>query len=232
MYGTIKTKTIALPAEVDMDVQDIRDIFKAKLATNDFAEDGNIEIVNASFVADESSIFGTPNQDWHQRELRWYLSQSLNVNEITPPVPAVWRRVANEEGEINSNYGWCIFSRQNGQQFERAINALEIDRNSRQAAMIYIRPSMHDDSKRGGMHDFMCTYSTQLIIRDDELHHLVFMRSNDAVYGYKGDYFWQDAVHDMALSRLKQKYKDLKKGKLYWNAGSLHIYPQHFELVK
>jgi thymidylate synthase len=215
-----------------MDVQDLRDIFIKKKAEADFADDGNIEIISASFIADEPAIFGTPNEDWHRRELQWYLSQSLNVNDIPPPVPAVWRRVASEDGEINSNYGWCIFSHRNGHQFHRAVDALTADKNSRQAVMIYNRPSMHDDSKRAGMRDFMCTYSTQLLIRNGKLHHIVNMRSNDAIYGYKGDYAWQKCVHEFALSRLRQTYPSLQMGDLFWNAGSLHIYPQHFELIK
>jgi thymidylate synthase len=215
-----------------MNVQDIRNQFKEKLAIKDFAEDGNLEIVNASFVADNPFVFGEVSDTWNARELRWYMSQSLNVNDIAPPVPAVWKQVASSKGMINSNYGWCIFSRRNGYQFHKAIDSLVKNKNSRQAVMIYIRPSMHEDSVLDGMRDFMCTYSTQLLIRDGKLHHIVNMRSNDVVYGFKGDRFWQDTVLDLALSRLKVTYHDLVKGSLYWNAGSLHVYPKHFNLVQ
>jgi thymidylate synthase len=215
-----------------MIVQDIRNQFKEKLAVKDFAEDGNLEILSASFIADEPSIFGEIDSTWNSRELRWYMSQSLNVNDIAPPVPVVWKQVASSKGMINSNYGWCIFSRRNGYQFHKAIDSLVKNKNSRQAVLIYIRPSMHEDSVLDGMRDFMCTYSTQLLIRDGKLHHIVNMRSNDVVYGFKGDRFWQDTVLDLALSRLKDTYPDLVKGSLYWNAGSLHVYPKHFNLVQ
>jgi thymidylate synthase len=215
-----------------MIVQDIRNQFKEKLAVKDFAEDGNLEILSASFIADEPSIFGEIDSTWNSRELRWYMSQSLNVNDIAPPVPVVWKQVASSKGMINSNYGWCIFSRRNGYQFHKAIDSLVKNKNSRQAVLIYIRPSMHEDSVLDGMRDFMCTYSTQLLIRDGKLHHIVNMRSNDVVYGFKGDRFWQDTVLDLALSRLKVTYPDLVKGSLYWNAGSLHVYPKHFNLVQ
>lgn len=214
-----------------MNVQSIRKTFIDKLAAQDFAEDGNIEIVNASFVADKPVIFGEIDDTWNARELRWYMSQSLNVNDIAPPVPAVWKQVASSKGMINSNYGWCIFSSQNGYQFHKAIDALVKNKTSRQAVMIYIRPSMHEDSVKDGMRDFMCTYNTQLLIRDGKLHHIVNMRSNDAIYGFKGDRFWQDTVLDLALARLNDAYPDLVKGSLYWNAGSLHVYPKHFYLV-
>jgi thymidylate synthase len=215
-----------------MNVQSIRKIFLEKLAEKDFEEDGNIEIINASFMADEPLIFGEINHKWNSEELRWYMSQSLNVNDIAPPVPAIWKEVASSKGMINSNYGWCIFNHKNGYQFHKAVDALLKNKNSRQAVMIYIRPSMHEDAVIDGMRDFMCTYSTQLLIRNGKLHHIVNMRSNDVIYGFKGDRFWQNTVLDLALYRLNDTYPDLVKGNLYWNTGSLHVYPKHFHLIQ
>ena len=214
-----------------MNVQDIRQIFRDKLAAKQIEVDGNLEIISACFIADEPSIFGEVNNGWNVRERAWYMSQSLNINSIPPPIPAVWKQVASPTGLINSNYGWCIFSSENGHQFHKAIDSLIANKNSRQAVMIYIRPSMHEDAIKDGMQDFICTYSTQLLIRDNKLHCVVNMRSNDGVYGYKGDYFWQDVILNFALIKLNQTYYDLVKGDIYWNAGSLHIYPKHFDLV-
>lgn len=195
-------------------------------------ETGMLEIVNASFIADEESIFGTVNYDYVRREIDWYLCQSLNVNDIEGNVPEIWKQVATHDGRINSNYGWCIFSEANGQQFIKATDALVKDKHSRQAVMIYNRPTMHEDSKKDGMRDFMCTHSTHLLIRNDELHYMVNMRSNDAVFGYKNDRAWHQYVWNLALRRLQLEYGGLKSGKMYWNAGSLHVYPRHMHLVK
>jgi thymidylate synthase len=214
-----------------MKVADIRQIFRDKLAAGDFTEDGMLEIINASFIADEAAIFGTVNEDYVRRETDWYMSQSLNVNDIEEPIPAIWKNIATPDGRINSNYGWAIFSDANGNQMTNAIESLCKNKHSRQAAMIYNRPSMHTDACVDGMKDFMCTYSTQLLIRNDQLHYLVFMRSNDALLGYKNDRAWHDHVHDLSLEALQQQYPDLEKGTLTWNAGSLHVYPQHHKLV-
>jgi thymidylate synthase len=98
--------------------------------------------------------------------------------------------------------------------------------------MIYIRPTMHEDYKANGMSDFMCTYSTQYYIRDGLLHASVFMRSNDAVYGYKNDYAWQRYVQKEVLQAINGKCNTVYAlGDLHWNAGSLHVYERHFELV-
>lgn len=212
-----------------MNVEAIRRLFRMQMPD---PETGMLEIVNASFVADEDAIFGTVNHDYVRREIDWYLTRSLNVNDIEGEVPAIWRQIASPDGSINSNYGWCILSEENGQQFVNATDALLADKNSRQAVMIYNRPSMHKDSKRDGMRDFMCTHSTHLMIRNDELLYIVNMRSNDAIFGYKNDCAWHRWVHKMAWRRLQLEYPTLKLGKLYWNAGSLHIYPRHLHLVK
>ncbi len=213
----------------DIRVSDIRTMFRN--ITPD-PTTGMLELVNANFIADEPSIFGTVNEDWNKRELQWYLSQSLDVRDIPEPIPKTWKDVASTKHKINSNYGWCVFSRENGFQFDNALSALQKDKHSRQACLIYNRPSMHEDSKVDSMKDFMCTFSQQFLIRNDKLHFLSYMRSNDAIFGYKGDYAWATYLHNEALDVLQCSYKDLQKGDLIWNCASLHIYPRHHHLVE
>lgn len=214
-------------------VSDIREEF-ARLYTNGaFVTDKTgvqvVEVIGASFVANEDSIFGTPNGDYIARELTWYNSQSLNVNDIPPPVPVIWQKCATPDGFINSNYGWCIFSEANGSQFDNVVKELNANPFSRRAEMIYTRPSMHSDYNRNGMSDFICTEAVQYFIRDGSLHTVVKMRSNDAVYGYNNDYAWQKYVQLKVLSKLNDR---VVPGNIYWNAGSLHVYSRHFNLIE
>jgi len=209
-------------------VSDIRTMFKS---IKPDPTTGMLEIVNASFIADEPIIFGTENKDYIERELKWYLSQSLNVNDIPAPVPQIWQNVADANGKINSNYGYLVFSTENGRQYECAISTLKRDKHSRQAALIYNRPSIHIDAYTNGMKDFICTYSQQFIIRDNKLHLLVYMRSNDAVFGYKNDVAWAKYLLNKAYTDLLSTYSDLSVGSIVWNAASLHIYPRHIHLV-
>lgn len=197
----------------------------------DLVSNGTIEIINASFIADEKYIFGEVNYDYTRKELDWYKSQSLNVMDIEKPIPKIWLDIASKQGKINSNYGWCIFSEENFNQFDNAINCLKNNINSRQSSMIYIRPSMHEDAFVDGMKDFICTFAVQLFIRSKRLHYCVFMRSNDAIFGYKNDKHWHDVVHNLALVRLQEEYPDLTMGYMYWNAATLHIYERHFGLI-
>lgn len=73
-----------------------------------------IEIVGASFTADEDSIFGEVNWDYVKREEEWYNSKNRNVSAIPGGAPQIWQAVADRDGMINSNYGWCIYSPENG----------------------------------------------------------------------------------------------------------------------
>jgi len=211
-------------------VQDIREQFKIELAHENFVTDKSgvnmLEIRSACFIADEPSIFGKVNEEYVKRELEWYKSMSLNVNDIPGGPPAIWQLVSDEEGYINSNYGWCIWSRQNFNQYHRVFEELWNNPQSRRAVMIYTRPSMWDEYNTDGMSDFMCTNAVQYMIRDGELEAVVQMRSNDVVFGYKNDYAWQKHVLDMLANQL-----NVKSGKIYWNAGSLHVYERHFNLI-
>lgn len=218
-------------------VYDIQNEFIDKLQRKEFVKDKSgvvtIEIINASFIADEASIFGTINEEYIEREKAWYRSMSLNVKDIPGGPPQIWQQVADKDGFINSNYGWCIYSEENGNQFTKVVDELLVSPLSRRATMIYNRPSMHEDYNKNGMSDFMCTYSTQYYIRDGLLHASVFMRSNDAVFGYKNDYAWQRYVQEEVLAAINgRKGTVYGLGDLHWNAGSLHVYERHFKFVE
>lgn len=186
-----------------------------------------LELVGACFIASEPSIFGKVNEDYVRREIQWYESRSLNVNDIPGKVPEIWQKVATPDGFINSNYGWCIWSPENYNQFTNCLHTLQADPWSRRAIMIYTRPSMQLEYNKGGMSDFMCTNAVQYVIRDGHVHAIVQMRSNDVVFGYKNDYAWQKH----ALRLLSEGLK-VPMGDILWQVGSLHVYERHFDLVR
>lgn len=208
-----------------MTTKDIKNLFIQKYKDNDFNEAGLLEIVGASFIADEPTIFGTVNYEYVDKEIMWYNSKSLNVYDMHNP-PKIWKDIADKDGNINSNYGWCIFSEENHRQYHKALEHLRNNHNTRQAVMIYTRPTMHEDSKANGMSDFMCTNAVCYKNTRGVLDAVVQMRSNDVVFGYKNDYAWQMYVLDKLCSDL-----NLIPGKIYWQVASLHIYPRHFHLL-
>ena len=212
-----------------MNVKDIRLQFVKKYKEEKFEIDkcgGKvIDLICAQFIADEAFIFGNPNEEYIKKELNWYLSQSLNVNDIKN-TPTIWKNVADSSGFINSNYGWCIFSEENGHQYDNCLKELKNQKSSRRGVMIYNRPNMWEDYNKNGKNDFICTYAVQFLIRDNILYSYVLMRSNDAWAGYRNDYAW----HKYILDKLGDDLS-IKKRAIIWNSGSLHLYEKQFYLI-
>ena len=211
-------------------VDDIRYDLADAYASGRFV--GNtVEIVGSSFIADEPTIFGLVNNDYVARELDWYKSGSLNVNDIPGGAPAIWKRVATPTGEINSNYGHLFLSEENGNQIEHVVRHLLQDPQSRRATAVYTRPSIHEDWNRDGMQDFICTNAVQYFLRSGRLQVVVQMRSNDVVFGYRNDYAWHRYAQQLVIDDLKSHDVHVVAGGVVWQASSLHIYDRHFWIL-
>ena len=123
----------------------IRRAFIDRMRAGDFVEDRlggkTIELIGASFLADEPAIFGEPNQEYIQAEIDWYFKGSNNINDIYAGIydengdpkepPKAWQYAANYHGEINSNYGRIIFSEQYYNQYQRCLDELLANRDTR-----------------------------------------------------------------------------------------------------
>ena len=216
-------------------VSDIRQFFIDELNDGAFTVDRSgqktIELIGASFLADEPAIFGTVNQDYVDSELRWYESESTNINDIYDDVnkepPQAWQYSANTHGEINSNYGYLIWNDKFHCQYERAFQELDDNPDTRRATMIYTRPDIWTEYNNNGKNDFICTNAVTYYIRNDELQAVVQMRSNDVVFGYKNDYAWQQYILEMLANDL-----NIQPGYITWQVQNLHVYERHFHLVK
>jgi len=221
-------------------VSSIRNYFKSALLNEVFTVDRSgsktIELLGASFIADEPAIFGEPNQEYIDAELEWYRSESTNINtlaEIYGKSPVAWQYSANEYGEINSNYGHLVYSDKYFNQFENALTELVNNPDSRRAQMVYNRPSIWVEFDENGKNDFICTNAQSVYIRDGKLHMVSQMRSNDVVFGYKNDYAWAQNLMDGFVKRYNEiTGENIVKGDLIWQVMNLHVYERHFDLVK
>lgn len=212
-------------------VSNIQQTIVDKYLSEDFVIDKTgvktVEIIGATFIADRDYVIRKPAYEYIQRELEWYKSQSLYVDDIPGGAPQIWKDVSSDEGKINSNYGWCIYSEENGNQYKHVQRELRNNPNSRRATMIYNRPSMHLDYNRDGMSDFMCTYANTFYIRDGKLDSHYLMRSNDAVFGYNNDYAWARYVQNQLAEDL-----GIEVGNLIWTASNFHVYERHFNFIE
>ena len=174
-------------------------------------------------------------------ELRSKNLNSSDINDIREfeDPPKCWEYSANKHGEINSNYGHLIFNDKYHNQYGQVLDELIRNPDSRRACMVYNRPSIWMEYNENGKNDFICTNSVTYYIRDNILHAVVQMRSNDVVFGYKNDYAWQFEI----MNRLVKDWNDCKfeeydtgnkisLGSMIWQVQNLHVYERHFELVK
>ena len=219
---------------MNKEISEIQTYFIQELKNENFTIDKTgaktIELIGASFYADEGAIFGKPNYEYIDRELDWYESQSTNINDIygsDREPPEAWKYSANDYGEINSNYGLLVFGEKYYEQFEHVIQELKTNPDSRRASMIYNRPSIWKEYNENGKNDFICTNAVTYYIRDNKLHATVQMRSNDVIFGYRNDWAWQrfmmeEVMHELELDEL---------GDMIWQVQNLHVYERHFHLV-
>lgn len=170
-------------------------------------------------IIDINKDFSTSEKYVHHEKI-WYDSQSPN-NEYIKEYASIWSTSSDDKGMTNSNYGFLLYSPQNGNQYLNVVKELKRDPFSRRAVAYYTNPFMH----YVGGNDHVCTMYVSYIIRDNRVHAVVSMRSNDIRFGLIGaDLDWQITI----LNRLAADL-DIEVGNVHWHAVSLHLYERHFD---
>lgn len=118
-------------------------------------------------------------------------------------------------------------------QWDDTEQTLLADSDSRRAVMTIYSPADMRRAVSVGTKDVPCTLSLQFFVRDGELHLHSLMRSNDVMWGLTYDAFSFTLLQECMLLTLKkhEKFKDLRLGRYYHTAGSMHIYSQHFGMA-
>ena len=159
------------------------------------------------------------NEEYAEAEWQWYLSGDKSIDKlgtIYGKVPEIWKRMADEYGYVNSNYGWQWQRSYNGvSQLDNLIKTLTENPQSRQAAIsIYDGKEIHNYK-----HDTPCTYAIQFTIVHGRLDMCVTMRSNDLWYGFCNDQYQFSKLQEMVSKRLK-----IETGVYYHFAHNMHLY--------
>jgi len=166
------------------------------------------------------------NKDYLTKEKEWYLSKDLSTQKMFDI--AIWNAVKDSSNQVNSNYGYLVYSKGNFNQIEHVVKKLKEDKNTRQAVIIYNRPSIHLEWDDLGSKDFICTFYQHFFIRDNKLDCITSMRSNDCIFGTFNDIPWFEYVYNDVFSRLDG---GIEKGTLVFTANSFHCYSRHFSVL-
>lgn len=148
-------------------------------------------------------------------ELIWYNSRNRNVSSIST-FSKFWNNIAESDGTVNSNYGYCIHDKFNFDQWDMVKNLIKNDPGTRQA-VIHIKEArniLENPTK-----DLNCTVSLQFLLRNNALDMITTMRSNDVWLGLPYDVFNFTCMQIQMAMEL-----DANIGKYYHNVGSLHLY--------
>jgi thymidylate synthase len=153
--------------------------------------------------------------EYANAEWQWYLSGDRNIaklGELYGKVPQIWKRMADEQGNVNSNYGWQW---ERTSQLDIVIQMLKDNPETRQAAIsIYDGKEISDYT-----HDTPCTYAVQFTILNHKLNMSVVMRSNDLWYGFCNDQYQFSNLQMYVAQKL-----DLPIGVYYHFAHNMHLY--------
>jgi thymidylate synthase len=155
------------------------------------------------------------NKEYAEAEWQWYLSGDRNINklgEIYGKIPEIWKRMADENNEVNSNYGWQWLQ---NSQLDRVIDKLQANRETRQATI-----SIYDGKQIDKYsNDTPCTYAVTFNIIKEELHMSVLMRSNDLWFGFCNDQYCFSKLQELVSKEI-----NIPVGTYYHYATNLHVY--------
>ena len=155
------------------------------------------------------------NLKYAEAEWKWYMSGDRNINklgQIYGKIPPIWKRMANIDGNVNSNYG---YQWERNYQLDQVVAILRENPSTRRAAIsIYDGKEITSYSK-----DTPCTYAVQFTILNNKLNMSVYMRSNDLWYGFCIDQYCFSMLQQHVSERLS-----IDVGTYYHHAHNLHLY--------
>ena len=185
----------------------------------DFADTKALFNIGFTMENPANNVIHAPERKWSheyaEAEWQWYLSADRNIaklGELYGKVPEIWKRMADKDGNVNSNYGWQW---KRNYQLEKVINMLRENPETRQATVsIY-------DGKEINKYEFdtPCTYAVQFTVVNDKLNMCVVMRSNDLWYG-----FCNDQYQFSNLQMYVAHETGYQLGEYYHFAHNLHLY--------
>ena len=159
-------------------------------------------------------------QEYAEAEWQWYLSGDNNIEklgEIYGKVPEIWKRMADDHGYVNSNYGyqWQRTCWNNISQIDYVVDKLKNNKDTRHAAISIYDCKEHPKYKK----DTPCTYAIQFTIMHGRLDMCVTMRSNDLWFGFCNDQYCFSKLQKMVSDEL-----NIEPGVYYHFAHNMHLY--------
>lgn len=182
--------------------------------------DCDIKIMNPNNCLVTNSYRGL-SPIYLSKEFYWYLSGDNSV-ERAIKLSKFWGTIANDDGTVNSNYGYYIFRKGSGKDPNKSVwdETIELFRNDIDTRhgiiQIPIMPAR-------GSKDTPCTSSIHFIVRNNKLYCTVLMRSTDIIKGAPIDWFQFCSWQCMMAKEL-----NVELGWFRFISDSIHCYENDF----
>ena len=197
------------------------DYYKSQILNNGIDFDNTKALFNVGFTIENpiDNHISCEQRNWKhdyaEAEWQWYLTGDPHIQrlgKIYGKIPEIWKRMANEWGSVNSNYGWQW--ERNG-QLDKVIKLLNDNPKTRQAAI-----SIYDAKEiKSYKYDTPCTYAVQFTVLDNKLNMCVTMRSNDLWYGFCNDQYCFSNLQKLVADEVGWPV-----GTYFHFAHNLHLY--------
>lgn len=182
-----------------------------------------LEVLNGSYTvpmpAYISLIKRNINKKFMFAEAAWIISGSNRLSDLTKTMK-MYANFSDDGVFLRGAYGPKVVD-----QLPYIVDTLVNDNDSRQAVMTIWR------ERPAPSKDIPCTVAAQFFIRDKKLYAIFTMRSNDAILGVTYDVFSFSMIAKSVQLLLRARGVLCELGTLTVNAGSLHIYEQHFKNI-
>jgi len=164
------------------------------------------------------------NVEYAKEELRWYRSGTNRI-DFSDIINKTWQKYSDDGKTVNSAYGHRIFGKHEHfiNQWEWVKQKLLSDKDSRQAVI-----NLNDViDKRIPTKDFICTIAIQVFNRNEHLHWITMMRSQDIYYGTRNDIYCFTELQKQLANEL-----NLKLGFYTHIMNSCHIYKKQYKKLQ
>jgi thymidylate synthase len=158
------------------------------------------------------------------KELLIYFKGTLNAQNGLAKASKFWSIIADDNGDIASNYGYYVFyekTEANSNQYKWVIENILASRDTRRA-IINVNQNYH---KKKDTKDFPCTVMIVFYIRKNKLFCEVFSRSIDVITGLPYDMGFFSFIHELVFRDLSERgVKHLELGDTVIKASFTQIY--------
>lgn len=177
----------------------------------------------------------SPKLSYLYPELLWYFSGRNDLSFISK-YSKFWNNIANDDGTVNSAYGYLLFNQKNSYgltEYQWAIESLKRDKYSRQSILRFNKP----EHSYFGNKDFVCTLNAIFHIRQssdgiERLYLTTTMRSQDMWFGIIYDIPFYTLLHQQMHKHLLKYYPNLMLGDFRHYVLSEHIYEKDFNKIE